>query len=1037
MRINPLLSVPIAVLAVAFFGLPACSSKAVPDETYFERVISPILQTSCARSPTGSGCHVSDDKGNAFGNLDVSSFANLNKRRDLLATYGPYRQPSFLFKVLPEQELHVRAYDASGVVVTTDVRHTGGSVLDPSASAYVTLARWIENGATENNTGLRPRPTATSPCSTQVPSVSGFDPSKDPTTSDWPIFRDTVNGPLAARCGSGSCHGSAMNQLVLTCGTTPEQARYNYFAAVEYLAATPDQSELVRRPLAPAFGGSFHEGGVVFESSSDGDLVALVNWATKHGPLVVPDLGPGFAFFAHRVQPVLVRKGCMQLQCHSASSFHDYRLRGGASGSFSFSTTRKNYDLSVAQLALESDDPRASRLVRKNLYRPELGGTGIIHRGGPLFEDLGKDAAVPTACDGKGWDYDAGSLDVIPAFCILREWLRRERAARPVAPLSGIVYVRRALTSAPDRVQDFDVYQPGSDLRIADAQLDVAGVLTTSGERSLTAGCGLSTATADIRRPAVAWDGSRIAFAARSSASEPLRIYEMKSDGTGCALHAAINATPATANGLLVHNFDPSYGPPDAAGVAPIVFASTRGNLDVGPYDYSGPQRTPADPSKPNANLYVHESDPKQPGSLRTRQLTYLLDLERAPAFMADGRVIFTVEKRLPGFHQLALRRINLDGGDYHPLFGQRGSVGYRAVSQVVQLADKNFAAIFADLGVPHRGGTLGVFNRTIGVDFGSPDPADYALDPALASGASPTQPNPSFFLHSLRIVDPAATGRANAGTAGFYGSPSPLPDGRALVSFAAASDAASFTGDYDVVVVDTSTGTRTPLLGVPGMADVEAVAIYGRPKRKVYASAPTEPNAYGMDESKTTADVTMHDVPTIVALMLQNTPAGRRLDPDLRSFRIFEELPPPLEVTSFDQGGANVATDAFGKVYVRRRLIGEVPVELDGSARYMLPGGLPLQIELPQTPMSTTLLPAPFINEHLMFTPGESVHEAFPHPLFDGFCGQCHGAVSGRPLDAAMKPDIFSGASQTVAAGRAPTNLNLAPGQRGAPVGP
>ncbi|MBI3435331.1 MAG: esterase-like activity of phytase family protein, partial [Proteobacteria bacterium] len=60
------------------------------------------------------------------------------------------------------------------------------------------------------------------------------------------------------------------------------------------------------------------------------------------------------------------------------------------------------------------------------------------------------------------------------------------------------------------------------------------------------------------------------------------------------------------------------------------------------------------------------------------------LSLHRAK----DGRVIMTVEKRLRGFHQLALRRINLDGGDYHPLFGQRGSVGYHAVSQVVQLAD-------------------------------------------------------------------------------------------------------------------------------------------------------------------------------------------------------------------------------------------------------------------------------------------------------------------------------------------------------------
>ena len=32
---------------------------------------------------------------------------------------------------------------------------------------------------------------------------------------------------------------------------------------------------------------------------------------------------------------MLVKKGCMMAQCHSAAMFHDYRLRGGSAGSFS------------------------------------------------------------------------------------------------------------------------------------------------------------------------------------------------------------------------------------------------------------------------------------------------------------------------------------------------------------------------------------------------------------------------------------------------------------------------------------------------------------------------------------------------------------------------------------------------------------------------------------------------------------------------------------------------------------------------------
>src|SRR5262249_19313755 len=150
-------------------------------------------------------------------------------------------------------------------------------------------------------------------------------------------------------------------------------------------------------------------------------------------------------------------------------------------------------------------------------------------------------------------------------------------------------------------------------------------------------------------------------------------------------------------NGLLIHNFDPSYAPAEAAS-SHIVFASTRGNLNAGVYDYQGPQRTPANTNKPNANLYMFEP---AGGSTRGRQPTYLLNMERQPSFMSDGRLVFTAEKRAPNFYQLALRRINLDGGDYHPLYAQRGSIGYPEATQVVELADKNFAAIFSTQQTP------------------------------------------------------------------------------------------------------------------------------------------------------------------------------------------------------------------------------------------------------------------------------------------------------------------------------------------------
>jgi hypothetical protein len=1028
----------LSAIAVAVSLAGACTVREPTQDTYFERSIAPVLTTSCARGPTSAGCHVADARGNAFGNLDVSTFAQIDKRRDLLVTFGPYGQPDLLLKVLPPAQLDLRAFDGTATTVTSDVRHAGGSILDPSGSAYRVLRHWIDAGATVNNSGRPPSVYASLPCTANAAS-SSHDLTADPPDADFAKFRDEVHPALLARCGGGNCHGSASNELAIPCGSAAEDVRASYWASVDYLAVVPEQCELARRPLSPSAGGTFHEGGVIFASPEDDAYKKIVAWAALHGPPRPSGLTDGFMFFAHRVEPVLARKGCMQMQCHSPSIFHDYRLRGGASGSFSLTATRKNYSLSLGQLALESDDPRASRLVRKNLFRPELGagGVGIVHRGGALFEDFPDGGPTPEKCAAGNYDYDAGKLDDIPAFCVVGEWLRRERAARPLSPLSAVVYVARDLPSGVGGLLDFDTYAPGSDLRMADVSTGAGSVLTATGDRSLMAGCGLTVATADVKRPMVSWDGSKVAFSARTSASEPLRVYEMNADGSACAPIAEINAHAASENGLLVHDFDPAYSPPVDGGPSALVFASTRGNLDPRPYDYTGPQRTPADPSRPNANLYVWEADPKAPGQKRIRQLTFLLNTERAPAFMSDGRVIFTVEKRLPGFSQTSLRRINLDGGDYHPLYGQRGSLGYHEVSQVVFLADKNFAAIFADHGTPQRGGALGIFNRSMGIDLGSSDPADYAVDPTVMDPASLSAPDPAFFLHSMRLPDPSATGRATGATTGLYASPSPLPDGRILASWGAASSAASFDGDYDVYVVDSASGAKTKLLGTAGKADVEAVAIFGRPPRAVYKSAASEPNAYSIDESRPTADVRMHDATVILSIIMQNTPTGRLLDPDLRSFDVFEDLPPPLDVKTMADGGAFVAHDAFGSVYVRRRQIGTVPIEDDGSAHYRVTGGLPLVLRLGDTPLSRARSLPRVLSEHVMFSPGESVHEGFPRRSFNGFCGGCHGSTTGRPIDAALQPDVLSRASDTLSLQKEPWGLDKAPAERGPIVGP
>jgi hypothetical protein len=404
--------------------------------------------------------------------------------------------------------------------------------------------------------------------------------------------------------------------------------------------------------------------------------------------------------------------------------------------------------------------------------------------------------------------------------------------------------------------------------------------------------------------------------------------------------------------------------------------------------------------------------------------------MERLPSFMQDGRLIFTAEKRAPDFYQLALRRQNLDGGDYHPLYAQRGTIGFEQATYVAELADKNFVTVFSNPTAVHGAGVLGIFNRSIGVDFQSTTASDYVVDPSVITPNSASAPESDFFKHSLTLLS----------ADGSYTSPSPLPDGKMLVSFGTGAPA-SFGGDYDLYVLDPGTGAKTKLLGQAGTAEVEAVAVYPRTDKGVFTSAPDEPNGHTsvspslLPTQSAPADVTVLDMTVLASLLFQNTPTGRVVEPDLGSFDIYEDLPP--DVTSLSACGGYVACDAYGKVYVRRRLLGSVPVRPDGSAHFRIPGGLPIVLRLAEDSESQRLMLPRWQREEMTFLPGETAHQAFQAGFFDNLCAGCHGAVSGRPLDAALKPDFLTEASAVAAVTLPVSDYSGPPSTRGALVGP
>lgn len=1029
-------------------GLTACEPVEPPGGSYYQERIEPFITNSCVRQ--NGPCHVTNDRGVALGNLDVTSFDALMRRRDVLEAYGPYPVSLLLLKAGQPRDISVysmpfdgaRDADAPAVAIRTDIQHAGGRILGLSSDTYNLLAQWSRQGHTRTGAPPTALQENLGACTARVGHAPGFDAAAVRTdTAHFAQFRDEVQPVIERRCAGAQCHGNPIADLFLSCGDSPEQLAWNYWAAMEFVApgSTRSTSELLRRPLAVQVGGAFHEGGDVFgsvDATVEPDYAVLARWVDAAPADAYPAPFPasietsghgserGFRYFVERVQPVLVRSGCTFQNCHSTSMFHDLRFRGGSNGVFGHLATVRNYLLARDMLAVEATDPNESRLIAKNLFpsSQEPGGDGIAHRGGALFESFAPDVvnrrpnfATPDDC--ATVDADTGELTItrdqtgyVHPYCVLVRWHQIEREEAVVAGHVGaeamqtIVYVERAAgaNGGGGRPDDFDTFRPGARLVARSLGIDASGALTALGsERDLSAGCGLG-ASFDVRGPAQSWDGTRIGFAARSSAARGFRLYEVAIDGTGCAEVSGLPASADEVSGVRIHDFDPAYSADGR-----LVFASTRGYLDANAVGVAGPTRTSAR-LEPNANLFVREG-----GGLR--QLTYLLNQEFQPAFMTDGRLIMTTEKREAEFHQLAGRRQNLDGGDYHPLFAQRTSVGFDAATEIVESLDRNFVMVGGELdpsgGMVDGAGQIVVVNRSIGPDQ-----------------AAPRDANDRAYLASRTYVT----------SDGVFRSPAPLPNGQILASCAAAAPVTN----WDLCVIDPSRGPQplgalTRLLETSGTSELEVIAVVPRVPREIFVSRPDEVNGHTEIRSGTTdADVLVTDFPMLATLLFENTRNGRPIEQDLGGFRVYEVVPPPVTATSFD-GLANVVTDSLGRFHAQRIDRGFVSLEADGSASIRIRGGMQMQL-LPTdasgaplsfgaagattgtTPLSSTGMPFTgemLQRETMQFYPGERIRQSMPRPFFNQLCGGCHGSISGREIDVAADIDVLTRASLGVQA--------------------
>ena len=962
-----------------------CLTKEPPQQRFFDQHIQPILNSFCVGNT--SPCHAIDQAtGTALGNLDLTSFDGIQKRRDVLRTYGSYPQPLLLLKALPEAAVMI---PYQGKQYVSEIRHAGGKPIEANSDAYFELKRWLDNGA--NRDGIEPKEEpkqGIGDCNSVLPPASLRFPV-DTSTPGYQTFLDVVQPFLRQSCGYGTCHSSPQADFYLTCGVTEEEKAFNYGQVAGFVATAPtpiEQSEILLRPLSPLSGGVSHTGGVFFRSRDDEMWNKIREWALQvqeAPPLGMVVKTAGEAFFEANVMPKLLQRGCALEGCHSPDGFNDFRVRSGANGWFAPYALRRNYEAARDEfMALDTIDVKQSRIVKKNVA---AASGGISHRAGPILEDS---VAVDVACPVP---FDPATNT--RSFCVFKEWHRIERADH-TAMVSGmpgtlpLAFVARPADG--NTLLEFSTFAGGADLKLADATMDANGIVTAVGNiRSALTGCaGLTAGSADVRGPEWSYDGAKLIFAGRGSAAGGLDLYAIDYPGGTCT--KLTNNGGSMVNGVPVHNFDPVFAPDGS-----VVFASTRaGSLTL--YKYL-----------PNSNLYrvgpgLDFSNPEQ--------MTFLLNAEISPAFMQDGRVSMTTEKvandvNAPNgvFYQLAGRRINWDLSDYHPLLAQRSqsndtfdkatlrpSVDYQQATEIREGLDRNFLIILSDETAKGAGGALATFNRSIG--------------PFQADRTEVT------FLRSVKIIDPAATGKA--GTAGVYRSPFSLPNGEILASYdGAVTDPTAGTRRYALVAVNEQTGARRMLAGDGSLSYVEAALGYKRAERLLFSNLPQLVFGGHRDDSAG-GNAIMHfpDGPVLATLLGANLRERRNVQgfDHAVTLKVWEESPPPA------------GTMMPGTVYSSRVPLGQASFESDHSLKVYIPAGKPLILDFLDGSGNSVFT----MTEEHQVSAGEYITPGPPRALFNNICGGCHGSLSGSELDVAVSADALTGASVSLSRNPAPKNL-------------
>jgi len=388
--------------------------------------------------------------------------------------------------------------------------------------------------------------------------------------------------------------------------------------------------------------------------------------------------------------------------------------------------------------------------------------------------------------------------------------------------------------------------------------------------------------------PEISFDASHILFAGKRKPTDNWTIYEMTIDGSNIR-----QVTNGESNCR-----SPGYQATLYTIVSPkpwyqLTFVGSENPVRQLP-DGSGLNEYGA---ATTTNLYSCKLD----GSA-VRRLTYNLSSDMDPFIMPDGRLLFAswsgtetyfpIRQR-PDFGdgldngvlgRISLFAINIDGTDYAAFCTSEG----KRIKYMPCTTTKGLAVFIEADRIPS-------------------DPAKTLCRTGSVGCVQLRRP-----LHSYRPITRESDG--------LFHSPSPLPDGKVLISRRSQNG----TDTHGVYRLDPSTGQFELIFDSPDYHDIQAKVIYPRPEPDGRSSVVTEEDPYG---KLYCLNVYISDLNRAEWM-----PPGT-----VKRLRVLEGIPSTDDISG--------PRDGFLPP-VQRRILGEISVEQDGSFSIEIPANTPIQLQ-------------------------------------------------------------------------------------------